>query len=82
MWLPAVAVPRAGRDRATGPHDPARGLYFRDTSRLIDPYAAALAGDFQTPDGGVLRPPKCVVIDEPFDWENDRRPRYEMAESQ
>ncbi len=58
--------------QADGPYNPQRGLWFDGRARLIDPYAPALAGDFQKSDDGVLRPPKCVVIDDHFDWRGDR----------
>ena len=50
--------------QASGPHDPAIGMRFNKDARLIDPYAKALAGNFQPTDDGIIRPPKCVVIDE------------------
>jgi len=58
--------------QADGPRDPERGLWCDGRARLIDPYARALAGDFQHADDGVLRPPKCVVINDHFDWRGDR----------
>jgi isoamylase len=67
--------------QADGPYDPQRGLWFNGRTRLIDPYAPALAGDFQPPQDGVLCPPKCVVIDDEFDWEDDRPPGYDLSES-
>ena len=67
--------------RVDGPRDPTRGYRFDGTARLIDPYAQALAGDFQTADDGVIRPPKCVVIDNDFDWDGDRNLQYELADS-
>ncbi len=63
-----------------GPQDPDRGLRFDPNARLIDPYSQALAGDFQRNEDGVLRPPKCVVINEPFDWRGDRCLNYPSSE--
>jgi len=67
--------------QADGPHEPERGYRFDGTARLIDPYTQALAGDFQAADDGVIRPPKCVVIDNDFNWDGDRSLRYELADS-
>lgn len=67
--------------QASGPWDPDRGLWYRPGTRLVDPYAYALAGDFQSPTGDILRPPKCVVVDNEFDWEDDRWPRTALSES-
>ena len=67
--------------QADGPRDPERGLWFDRNTRLIDPYAQALAGDFQRADDGVLRPPKCVVIDDHYDWRGDRCVQHPLADT-
>lgn len=65
-----------------GPSNLERGLLFNGKARLIDPYAKALAGDFQHHTDGITRPPKCVVVDDAdFDWEDVARPRHSLAES-
>ena len=50
-------------------------------ARLIDPYAKALAGDFLPADDGIIRPPKCVVVDDEFDWQGDRHLRRSLSET-
>lgn len=67
--------------QASGPWDPENGQRFDSSARLIDPYAQALAGEFQKNDDGVIRPPKCVVIDDKFDWDGDRHIRHGISES-
>ena len=67
--------------QAVGPDDPANGLRFQSDARLIDPYAKALAGEFQQSQDGIIRPPKCVVVDDHFDWEGDRHLKHCMSES-
>ncbi|MDF1841672.1 MAG: glycogen debranching protein GlgX [Rubripirellula sp.] len=67
--------------QASGPWDPERGHRFDSSARLIDPYAQALAGEFQKCKDGIIRPPKCVVIDDDFDWEGDRHIRHDISES-
>ncbi len=57
------------------------GCWFDGRARLIDPYAKALAGCFQQSDDGVIRPPKCVVVDDYFDWEGDRHLRRDLSET-
>ena len=47
----------------------------------MDPYAQALAGCFQQAADGIIRPPKCVVIDDHFDWGGDRHIRRDLSES-
>ncbi len=63
-----------------GPFDPNRGLWFDSGRRLIDPYAQALVGDFLPSDDGIIRPPKCIVVGDDFDWSNDRRLGYDFTE--
>ena len=67
--------------QAEGPHDPEQGQWFDPRARLIDPYAKALAGEFQPGEDGVIRPPKCVVVDDFFDWEGDRHLRRELSDT-
>ncbi len=77
--------------RVHGPYCPAEGHRFNPAKLLIDPYAKAIAGrlgwhesmqgaragDENAPDPVDSAPyvPKCVVVDETFDWEDDRPPR-------
>lgn len=58
--------------QADGPFDPDHGHRFNGRARLIDPYAHALAGTFQSAADGIIRPPKCVVMSDTFDWNGDR----------
>ncbi|MCA9269172.1 MAG: glycogen debranching enzyme, partial [Planctomycetales bacterium] len=81
IFVPGVGAGQLYHFQADGPHERERGLLFDGKARLIDPYAKALAGNFQPPVDGVLRPPKCVVIDDYFDWEGDRHLRRELSES-
>jgi len=81
MFVPGVGPGQLYHFQADGPHDPDRGVLFNGRARLIEPYAKALAGEFQKPTDGVLRPPKCVVIDDYFDWEGDRHLRRPLSES-
>ena len=67
--------------QADGPHEPQRGYRFDPQARLIDPYCRALAGDFLPAEGGIVRPPKCVVINDEFDWQGDRHLRRNLAET-
>ncbi len=67
--------------QADGPFEPDRGLRFDGRARLIDPYAKALAGDFLPAEGDVVRPPKCVVVSDEFDWQGDRHLRRGLNET-
>ncbi len=79
--VPGLAAGQLYHFQANGPFDPERGQWFDGHARLIDPYAKALAGTFQRSTDGVIRPPKCVVVDDYFDWEGDRHLRRPLAES-
>ncbi len=67
--------------QADGPFEPDRGQRFSSRARLIDPFAHALAGTFQPSDDGIVRPPKCVVIDDNFNWNGDRHLCRPLSES-
>ncbi len=81
LFVPGIGHGQLYHLQADGPHDPQRGQFFDKRARLIDPYARALAGTFQGSSGGVLRPPKCVVIEDHFDWEGDRHLRRDLADT-
>ena len=79
--VPSLAHGQLYHFQADGPWDPCNGHRFDPAARLIDPYAQALAGEFQAGDDGIIRPPKCVVSDEEFDWDGDRPVRHDISES-
>jgi isoamylase len=84
-YLPGVAPGQRYGYRVDGPYEPAAGQRFDPMKLLIDPYAKAIEGPIVYLPGGQdgdLEPdgvddadaiPKCIVIDEIFDWEDDRR---------
>ncbi len=67
--------------QANGPWNPENGHRFDPQARLIDPYAKALAGTYQVGPDNLVRPPKCVVVDDYFDWDGDRHLKRELSES-
>jgi isoamylase len=81
VFVPGTSAGQLYHFQADGPHEPQRGYRFDPQARLIDPYCKALAGDFLPPEGGILRPPKCVVINDEFDWQGDRHLRRNLAET-
>jgi isoamylase len=81
VFVPHVGAGQLYHVQADGPFDPDRGHRFDGRARLIDPYARALAGDFLPDDDGIIRPPKCVVIDDTFDWRGDRPLNRKLSET-
>jgi glycogen operon protein len=81
IFIPGVGPGQLYHLQADGPFDPQHGHRFDGRARLIDPYARALAGNFLPGTGGVIRPPKCVVIDDTFDWQGDRHLRRSLADT-
>ena len=67
--------------QADGPFEPEKGHRFQPKARLIDPYAKALCGDFMSSADGIVRPPKCVVVDDHFDWQGEHHLRRDLANS-
>jgi glycogen operon protein len=81
IFVPGIGAGQLYHFQVEGPFDPERGHRFDGRARLIDPYARSLAGDFQYSGDGVIRPPKCVVVSDEFDWQGDRHLRRELAET-
>ncbi|MHB1033765.1 MAG: glycogen debranching protein GlgX [Pirellulales bacterium] len=84
LWsilVPGLGLGRLYHLQADGPFEPEKGHRFNGRARLIDPYARALAGSFLPADDGILRPPKCVVVDDQFDWQGDRHVRRNLADT-
>ena len=81
IFVPSVDEGQLYHFQASGPNDPNRGLRFDSNTRLIDPYAKALAGEFQDSSDGIIRPPKCVVVDDYFDWAGDRHLKRDLSET-
>jgi len=81
VFVPGIQPGQLYHFQADGPFDPERGQLFDGHARLIDPYAKALTGTFQKSDDGIVRPPKCVVVDDFFDWTGDRKIRRDLSET-
>ncbi len=81
VFIPGVGPGELYHFQASGPNRPNEGLRFDANARLIDPYAKALAGTFQRSSDGVMRPPKCVVVDDHFDWAGDRHLKRDLSET-
>ncbi len=81
IFVPGIGPGQLYHFQADGPFEPDKGLRFDGRARLIDPYAKALAGKFLPGGDGVVRPPKCVVVDDAFDWQGDRHLRRSLDET-
>ena len=81
VFVPGVEPGQLYHFQADGPFEPDKGLRFDGKARLIDPYAKALAGRFLLAEDGIVRPPKCVVVDDEFDWQGDRHVRRDLDET-
>lgn len=81
LFVPNRGVGSLYHIQADGPFLPEQGLRFNRNARLMDPYAKALAGPYLFTSENVLVPPKCVVVDERFEWRGDRHLKYPLADS-
>lgn len=85
-YLPGGELGQRYGFRVHGPFEPHLGLRFNANKLLLDPAARAvegpvadhvnLHGGYEQPDQQDSAPlmPKCVVIDESYDWQDDRPP--------
>ncbi|WP_109774594.1 glycogen debranching protein GlgX [Quadrisphaera granulorum] len=90
-YLPGIGAGQRYGFRVHGAWDPTRGLRHNPHKLLLDPWARAVEGTFGAgeevfghhwDDGSKLNEadsapsvPRCVVVDESFDWGNDTPPR-------
>jgi isoamylase len=81
VFVPGMKAGQLYHFQADGPFDPSQGHRFNPQARLIDPYARALAGRFLPATDGIIRPPKCVVVDDAFDWKGDRHLKRPLSET-
>ncbi len=81
VFVPDLKEGQLYHFQTEGPFAPAQGHRFDPLARLIDPYARALAGHYLPGDDGVIRPPKCVVVDDTFDWKADRHIKRPLSET-
>lgn len=81
MFVPDLPIGTLYHFQADGPFAPEQGHRFNGQARLIDPYARALAGKFLPGKDNVVRPPKCVVVDDHFDWRGDRHLKRPLSET-
>lgn len=81
VYVPGIGAGQLYHFQADGPFNPQLGHRFNGKARLIDPWAKALAGKFLLSTDGVIRPPKCVVVDDTFDWQGDRHVKRNLSES-
>ena len=83
--------------RVHGPWDPKRGLLHNPNKLLLDPQAKAVEGEYEwgqpvfghsasdplamdTADSAPFVP-RCLIVDPEFDWEADRPPRVDLADT-
>ena len=81
LFVPGLKAGQLYHFQADGPFDPQHGQRFDSKARLLDPYAKALAGNFMPATDGIVRPPRCVVVDDEFDWQGDRHLRRGLGET-
>ena len=96
IWHGAVSGLEPGQHygyRASGPWEPNAGDRFNPAKLLLDPYARAISGTLQA-DDSMTNPgedpdprdsaavmPKCVLVEDDFDWEGDCPPRVAAEDS-
>ncbi len=82
--------------RAFGAYEPQHGHRFNPHKLLLDPYARKLVGSLRWTDAlngyrgegrgmdrrdSAAAMPKCVVVDDAFDWHGDQRPEWPWGQT-
>lgn len=95
VFVPGISAGVLYALRAHGPYDPGNGYRFNAHKLLVDPYAKLLTktlegapelsgslgdGSMETTDTSPLMP-RCMVVDDGFDWQGDTLLRIPMAET-
>ncbi len=96
-FVPGIGAGQRYGYRVHGPWEPAKGRVCNPAKLVLDPYAKAVMGDitwneacygyrFGSPDvcnadDSAPYMPRCVVVDEDFDWGDDRPPLTELHET-
>ena len=63
-----------------GPYEPERGHRFDPSAWLIDPYAKALTNHRPWTGGNNALMPKCIVVNDYFDWQGDIPLNYPLQD--
>jgi isoamylase len=85
--IPGVGAGQAYGFRAHGPWEPTAGARFNPAKLLLDPYARAVAGGYDPREltyhdqDSAPHVPRSVVVDDGFDWGDDRPPRVPLAQT-
>ena len=95
-YLPGLAPGQLYGYRVDGLYDPEKGQLFNPNKLLLDPYARAIVGELAMEEmqfddelyysqrdtrDNAAAVPKSAVVDDSFDWGNDRPPRTAWAET-
>ena len=95
-YLPGLAPGQLYGYRVDGLYDPEKGQLFNPNKLLLDPYARAIVGELAREEmqfddelyysqrdtrDNAAAVPKSAVVDDSFDWGNDRPPRTAWAET-
>ena len=95
-YLPGLAPGQLYGYRVDGLYDPEKGQLFNPNKLLLDPYARAIVGELAREEmqfddelyysqrdtrDNAAAVPKSAVVDDSFDWGDDRPPRTAWAET-
>ncbi|MDR3284688.1 MAG: glycogen debranching protein GlgX [Treponema sp.] len=80
IYIPEITVGALYVFRADGPFAPEKGYRFNKKARLLDPYAKALTNTSIFANLANGKFPKCVVIDNRFDWQGDQPLNYPLKD--
>ena len=80
IHIPSVTTGQLYLYQVDGPFDPDRGHRFMPETRLIDPYARALASSGPWISWNSSEIPKCVVVNDYFDWQGDKPLNYPLRD--
>ncbi len=80
MHIPGLKPGQLYLYQLSGPREPDNGHRFDYSAWLLDPYAKALTHDRPWKEWKQELMPKCIVVDDNFDWEGDKPLNYPLQE--
>ncbi len=80
IHIPGIAEGQLYLYQVDGPFDPEKGHRFSSDTRIIDPYAKALSSQGPWTGWDPDKMPKCVVVNDDFDWKGDTPLNYPLRD--
>ncbi len=80
IHIPGIGEGQLYLYQVDGPFEPEKGHRFSSDTWIIDPYAKALSSQGPWTGWDPAKMPKCVVVNDNFDWKGDKPLNYPLRD--